>query len=554
MLQFQSGNFEEGFEVTQRIDDDDDNINFLTKRSGKFPPNSDIPELYGNCYPQHKNTRLIPGEGSSFNSTDNDQEFLNNYQEFLNHLREWVKGNLRDQLLIKCHENEPIRVIIQTNDSLLKDDDSLLIKKLPWHESDLFPDIYTKTEFALSSINCDNPIVIPYTPKVRILAILGNNKGIDINKDHQFLENLLPPRGAYIEFKEESKLEDISDNLWEKNWDILFFAGHSSSQGKKGVISINPTDSLTIEELKNGLRRAIKGGLQLAIFNSCDGLKLADDLAELNIPQIIVMREPVPDKVAPKFLKFFLDEYSKGESLYLAMRHARERLHENLDKDFPGASWLPVIYQNPTVQPPTWSQLGGGFPIKKWINKQTFTHNEDVTAMCINSDNKIIIFDGKKVKTWNLQTHKPINTEPEHLKQVKDQHSKQANNNIISDNGQFSSYITDNKLVIVDNLHTKESHIIEIPREHSDKYVVGKPLGFFTNSDDEIILVTGSKNQGAFWYSKNGILHSVYTITFNGMTKKINLCNPSTLFAISPDGQTIAITGKFFNNKIYIFR
>jgi hypothetical protein len=111
-----------------------------------------------------------------------------------------------------------------------------------------------------------------------------------------------------------------------------------------------------VSPLKAGLEKAIEHGLQLAILNSCDGLKLAEDLADLNIPQVIVMREPVPDRAAQQFLKFFLKAFSSGESLYLAVRQARKRLHETgWDDNCPGVSWLPVIYQNPTVGALNWS-------------------------------------------------------------------------------------------------------------------------------------------------------------------------------------------------------
>lgn len=45
----------------------------------------------------------------------------------------------------------------------------------------------------------------------------------------------------------------------------------------------------------------------IAIFNSCDGLGLAQELADLHIPQMIVIKEPVPDKLAQEFLKYFLN-------------------------------------------------------------------------------------------------------------------------------------------------------------------------------------------------------------------------------------------------------
>ncbi|MBP5976413.1 hypothetical protein HW132_27720 [Brasilonema sp. CT11] len=89
--------------------------------------------------------------------------------------------------------------------------------------------------------------------------------------------------------------------------------------------------------------------------NSCDGLGLARELQDLQIPQIIVMREPVPDLVAQKFLEYFLEAFSSGASLYTAVRSARERL-EGLENEYPGASWLPVICEHPGVVPMTWAK------------------------------------------------------------------------------------------------------------------------------------------------------------------------------------------------------
>jgi CHASE2 domain-containing sensor protein len=84
-------------------------------------------------------------------------------------------------------------------------------------------------------------------------------------------------------------------------------------------------------------------------------LGLAQQLQSLQIPQVIVMREPVPDVVAQNFLKYFLAEFSRGQSLYAAVRYARERL-QGLEKEYPCATWLPVICQNPAVAPMIWSQ------------------------------------------------------------------------------------------------------------------------------------------------------------------------------------------------------
>jgi WD40 repeat protein len=119
----------------------------------------------------------------------------------------------------------------------------------------------------------------------------------------------------------------------------------------------NKTDSLTLKELKYALEKAVSKGLKLAIFNSCDGMGLGFELQQLHLPQAIVMREPVPDEIAQDFLRHFLPEFARGQSLYLSEREARLRLHGRED-EFPGASWLPVIFQSPATTPPTWADLG----------------------------------------------------------------------------------------------------------------------------------------------------------------------------------------------------
>ena len=146
------------------------------------------------------------------------------------------------------------------------------------------------------------------------------------------------------------------DRLWSDCWDIVFFAGHTETISRKGVIYLNQRDILTIADLEYALRKAIANGLQLAIFNSCDGLGLAYALEKLALPQAIVMREPIFDCVAHQFLSYFLTEYSSGQPLHLATRRARERL-QAWDSKYPYSSWLPVLYQNQSATPLLWSDL-----------------------------------------------------------------------------------------------------------------------------------------------------------------------------------------------------
>jgi hypothetical protein len=352
ILTLMEGNFEQGFPVILWIKED--GATAETVIQGRLPPAPDILELFNNwqlAYRQlvmpHSRIKPKPAQVTNFSSRELGSELEHRLNDWLNlGSRDWQK--IRDGLQRNLCETEEIQVIIQT--------ENVQLRRLPLHLWDLFDNHYTKAEIALSAPEYKpQDSTTPVSNKVRILAILGDSTGIDVQKDKAILDQL---PNAETTFLVEPQRQELTNLLWEKQWEILFFAGHSFSQvdGNTGKIYINKTDSLSIAELKNALRTAIERGLQLAIFNSCDGLGLARELADLHIPQIIVMREPVPDQVAQEFLKHFLSSFSQGKSLYLAVREARGKL-EGLENQFPFASWLPVICQNPAAVPLTWQRL-----------------------------------------------------------------------------------------------------------------------------------------------------------------------------------------------------
>jgi CHASE2 domain-containing sensor protein len=254
---------------------------------------------------------------------------------------------LREQWLETLQPADLIRVIIQTPDDT--------VQRLPWHGWDLL-ERYVEAEIALSA-PAYTQARRSLQPRrvIRVLAILGDSQGIDTAADRAFLAQL--PQ-AQVTFLVEPQREALTAQLWNEHWDIFFFAGHSSSQQQTGTIALNATEHLTLGELRYALKTSVGRGLQLAIFNSCDGLGLAREFAELQIPQLIVMREPVPDRVAQAFLQAFLAAFAQGKSLYRAVREARERL-QGLEGQFPCATWLPMIFQNPADTPPTWQELLG---------------------------------------------------------------------------------------------------------------------------------------------------------------------------------------------------
>jgi CHASE2 domain-containing sensor protein len=294
---------------------------------------------------------------------------------------QWLRSEafrpIQEKLLEQLAPQETIRLILQTPYGI--------VQQLPWHLWEIC-DRYPHLEITLSAPTYQKTAAPPRAAreKIRILAVIGHSQGIDIQTDQDLL-NRLP--NTEIKFLTQPDRPTLDAHLWDpKGWDILFFAGHSLTKPSPtqpsvtlcstpavtqaaqiqpqnapqstpvGYLYLNKTDFLTIEQLKNALRNALTHGLKMAIFNSCDGLGLAQALADLQISQVVVMREPVPDQIAHAFLKSFLPAFSQGLSLTLAIREAREKL-QGLESQYPCAAWLPVLYQNPAEVPPTWQSL-----------------------------------------------------------------------------------------------------------------------------------------------------------------------------------------------------
>lgn len=341
VLTIGEGDFASGFPITALIQTYDHPLPMTF--TSKLPPQPIIPQLYQQWRQLYRSQKWFG------RITFDDEDSITNFsaqelnycaQELEKFLNNWLNSQsfslIEKELRSKLLQTEEVPVIIQTKD--------IQLQRLPWHLWNFFRD-YRQAEVALSPIGERTEKTQCYRNEIRILTVLGNSSGIDIEADRKVLEKL--PQSKTI-FLVEPNFQELHQQIWnEQGWDIFCFSGHSSSQtdGSRGSIFLNQTKLLRIKEFKHALTKAIECGLQLAIFNSCDGLGLARELADLHIPQMIVMREPVPDKVAQEFLKYFLTAFSSGKSLYSSVREARERL-EALEDEFPYATWLPVIFQN----------------------------------------------------------------------------------------------------------------------------------------------------------------------------------------------------------------
>ena len=375
ILNFGKGNFQSGFPtITMQLGETG---NLWMQVTGSLPPAPELPELYRSwqilykAINYHNNqSRSIEIEEASITHFSED-EYSSICQKLDRSLNHWLGSsgfnNIEQQLRTQLNAQDSIRIIIQS--------ENRHIWQLPWHRWQLVKKDYPLAEVILSVTEYPPPQVkLARKPeKIRILAILGNSKGIKVQEDEKFLKKL--PNVELLLLNQPER-QELNDQLWEQGWDILFFAGHSQSEddGQTGKIYINQNtehNSLTMGELEEALKRAVAGGLQLAIFNSCDGLGLVRELAAkaVPLPVAIVMREPVADRVAQWFLKYFLRAFASGEDLQLAVRQAREQLR-GLEGKFPAASWLPVICQHPAVEPPSWNQLHS---IEEAVTKKNLT-------------------------------------------------------------------------------------------------------------------------------------------------------------------------------------
>ncbi|CAD5969741.1 nSTAND1 domain-containing NTPase [Planktothrix agardhii] len=362
-----NGEFDKGFVVQAEVRQDGGTTKnqanlAIAGASGKLPPHPELLEQYRHWQSLYNNLDIFfPNrlkKKGDFTNASKDEAFAacrKAAKLLAETLNNWLQSTDFQPIvnLLQNHlqDSTSTRILLATENHWLR--------RLPWCEWNLLEHI-PNAEIVLASPKFKQVKSSGNSgkkEKVKILVILGDNAGTDA--DEAVIQELIPD--AEICWLKEPQRRDLDAPLWEKKWDILFFAGHGKTEndGSIGKIKINSHDWLTIDEIKNHLKRAINNGLKLAIFNACDGLGIAYQLAEgedLYLPQIIVMREILPIAIAPKFLRFFLEAYTHGLSLSTAIRDSRKRLQIE-EKDFPCASWLPVLCQNPAEIPLHWNDL-----------------------------------------------------------------------------------------------------------------------------------------------------------------------------------------------------
>jgi CHASE2 domain-containing sensor protein len=385
VLKIGQGNFQQGFEVLLRISTDDGRL--LTEIEGNLLPNPGIEGFYVSWQTLFRRLKMpdrqynkpqrdfedaweIDDTLPTNRSTSDDVEVCRHLvRDLESQMKKWLQPSadenwqkIREKLGAELANNsDEIRLVIQARNPLLW--------KLPWHVWDLLEQYDVGIGCALPEFTAASSEKSPKkdSKTVQILAVFGDDSNINLQPDRDAIKSLEGTDSLFLQ--QPNSKEFIRALRQKQGWDIFFFAGHSQTESETGRIYLNDKESLRLDEFKNGLKEAIHNGLKIGIFNSCDGLGLAQELVGLRIPIAVVMQESVPDEVAQSFLKEFLSEYASGKSLYSAVWQAQKRLEDF--QHLPGATWLPMIFQNLTDVPPTWELLqgGNGESSKVFINK-----------------------------------------------------------------------------------------------------------------------------------------------------------------------------------------
>ncbi len=265
-------------------------------------------------------------------------------------LHQWYDSTgfhtIRDKLATVLNPDCEIDLIVRSR--------SKILIRLPWN-SILQPllDRYPQAEVQISL----EPIVRhdDMEPEliVSVLSILASAQGIKIDRSKEYLNALPHTTSAFIVAPTPT---DFTNLLAQKPWSVILISSYISGYLPNNRIYLNHHDTISIAELKDRLHTAVDKGLKLLILNCGDGIELANELIDLQIPNLIVMREAVQDQVAQEFVKLLLKAFSGGKSLQLAVREAREKL-QSIEKVVPAASWLPVICQPIPNSQSSWKQI-----------------------------------------------------------------------------------------------------------------------------------------------------------------------------------------------------
>ncbi len=366
------------------IQDGFNNVNVELKSGTKtqwedrtnLPPNSELYQLLNQWQVLYPAAIQLLSPTLNLSPVFDDDTITNVSSQDMGELNHRFKTAMNDWLNFGdfARIDRRLRTDLNINDRILTIviSEQLKIWQLPWHFWDFLNDYANAVEvFAKPRFSNVSQIEPQSNGKVNILALSGRDPAS--NLDLSFLKTLPQSNSTLMEaisaYEVAAKLEEVQP-------DIFIFYGHGDTiEGRSirdGVIYLDNDTPLEISKLRIEIQSAIDRGLQIAIFNCCNGLGLAEQVTDLNIPYIIVMREIIPNLTAQSFLEDLLTAYSQGLSFPAAFQSARQRLRLAPGGFAKFADWLPILFHNPLSRSVTWYDLSMT-TFRSWIPPQLVT-------------------------------------------------------------------------------------------------------------------------------------------------------------------------------------
>jgi len=297
-------------------------------------------------------------ESGSFSlPRDYHAELVRAEAELLSEFAQWLRGaelyDIRQEIATASKKSENFYVDIFLTCS------SPELAKFPWEYWQIGSDFGVESRkirivrTAITRAQSITNISCQHTRKARILVILGDEPGLDFASEKRAIDSLKSMLDVtFINHRSNESIAEFKNRIvnaiaQKSGWDILFFLGHSNeTELTGGELGIAPNVALSINEIEKPLTTAKNRGLKFAIFNSCNGLSIANKLIEFGLSQVAVMRTPIPDQVAGKFLLQFLQALSQYKDVHESLILASEYLLEN-KHSYPSSYLIPSLFCYP---------------------------------------------------------------------------------------------------------------------------------------------------------------------------------------------------------------
>ncbi|MGB3493185.1 MAG: CHASE2 domain-containing protein [Elainellaceae cyanobacterium] len=325
-------------------------LNFYRRLQTEPPPESPGSELRG---------RLVASGAGTAANTD-WQADLSDFQHRLQlELHRWLRSpeleTVRQELVKAARTAEKQDAVVD----VLITCNPIDLARLPWEtwEIGAEADVSDRIRIARTPLTIQAKAISTSAKsrrRPRILVILGDDRGLNFEKEKEAIAPLR--KLADVQFigwqpgKSDTKVKDeIQTHLVDPHgWDALFFAGHSNEkQGQGGELGIAPNGYVRMADMKPLLAIAQQNGLQFALFNSCNGLNLAESLIDLGLSQVIIMREPIHNSVAELFFIHFAQSLAQHKDVHECMLDACQELKTKTALTYPAADLVPSLFRYP---------------------------------------------------------------------------------------------------------------------------------------------------------------------------------------------------------------